>query len=144
MAMKTVPAPNSESAATIDQERAHITFETAPAVLKRRALARGAARFQELLRELAEMSNSSVAAMWDAEGEDAGIDPRDYRAMVELLRANLDEHANHADPTHREGFMRAMVDYLVSQLDGDNDALRNSADPLRTTAAAFAAPAASA
>lgn len=119
MASKPIPAPTSASAASIAN-----------------AIARGADRFQELLRDLAEMSNSSVATMLD---DDEHYDPRDYRAMADVIRANVAKCASHSDPAYQVGYLRAMTDFLVTAIDSVLPG-RNW-DPLRTTEATFAAPA---
>lgn len=95
---------------------------------------RGAAAFRQTLDVLTAISEATVLGD-DPEAHDGG-DHRDYVAMVAVLSQALIDFGQR-DAAYRQGFARAMVSALASEID-DNATPSRRADPLEMTARSFA------
>lgn len=97
----------------------------------------GAQAFQQLLRDLHTRSEADLEAYGRVHPDyPVGVDPRDYRALSQMLAASIDRNLNHADAARREGYLRALTDLLCIQVDGcvpDFD----DWNPIKNTAQAF-------
>lgn len=100
------------------------------------ALQAGAKALQDLIRRLGDMADADcIAAGFDGDNTE---DERDYRAMSQVVQANLAANLGHPSPEHREGYLRAMTDLLSIVADGAGPG--SNWDPIKDTAAAFARP----
>lgn len=80
-------------------------------------LHRGAAAFHALLSEIRIRTNEHFAAA-APNGEDVDEDWRDYRELAAIVDASVDANLGHADPKHREGYLRALTSLLSIVADG--------------------------
>ena len=94
------------------------------------SLRAGADAFQSLFARIGEISGETVFRF----GED--IDGRDYVAMSKAIEASLRAALDDSDAQRREGYLRAMTDFLCIASDGGAPAV-DTPDPLITTAPAF-------
>lgn len=99
----------------------------------------GADAFLGLMEQLDELALANFAEEWDEQG-----DPRDYIAMAALVEASIRSHLVDAPEQHRQGFVRALVDLICLNIDGCGIDCDTAWDPLKSSTAAFAAPAAAA
>lgn len=95
----------------------------------------GANHFMLLLDRVREISNSTV----DRFGEHQ--DGRDYVQIAEEVEQAMRQHLLEAADRKREGFLRALCDFVAVGADGC--CVSYDWDPLSTTAAAFSAEGAS-
>lgn len=97
-------------------------------------LRRGAESFKRLAEQVGSISDDTCAMYTDD-----GPDTRDYVSMVSLAEASLRRALDHPDPLWRQGFLRALVDFLCINTDGCGvDPVSDEWDPIKNTAHAFA------
>jgi hypothetical protein len=102
------------------------------------ALRAGATALQDLIRSLGDKADADLAAAYTRTSEVEAGDARDYRAMAELVRQDLEANLDHPSPDHRQGYLRALTDLLSIVADGFHPG--SNWDPIKDTAAAFARP----
>jgi len=108
-------------------------------MINTQALEQGAAAFRDLLAYVGDLSDTTCTDLY--EHGDTG-DSRDYLGMSEMVAQSLQANLNHADPAHRQGYLRAITSLLCIVADGCGPG--PDWEPLRDTAPAFDAPTAAA
>lgn len=61
---------------------------------------------------------ADLAAVRDNLMGEAALPEMDWPRIVDRLQASLDANLRHADPLHRQGYLRALVDLLLTAADG--------------------------
>jgi hypothetical protein len=98
----------------------------------------GAEAFQQLLRDIDNKTGADLSAFYLEHPDREGEDGREYVAIVSMVQSSLEETLRHPDPSHRQGYLRAMADMFCIQVDGCGVTF-DGWDPIKTTSQAFEA-----
>jgi hypothetical protein len=90
---------------------------TVPGAARLTTLHSGAAELLSLLHRLATKANADLCTYWAAHPDREGQDGRDYRGLADMVGTAIEVNLRHPDPTHREGFLRALTDLLCAEAD---------------------------
>lgn len=99
----------------------------------------GVDAFKALLATLRDKADADLAAYWTQHPDAEGTDGRDYKALSEIVLADLRKHLLDSDSPDREGYLRALVSVLVWEAE-EGESQDEHWDPIGITARAFAAP----
>ncbi|CAH0354078.1 hypothetical protein [Aquabacterium sp. CECT 9606] len=95
------------------------------------SLRAGADALKETLQAITELSNDTCCQL----GED--VDSRDYAAMADVIVTSIQANLINGQASHREGYLRALTDFLSVTCDGCSIPMHNEWDPIATTELAF-------
>ena len=93
--------------------------------------------FVALVRRLDEETTRQIAVA----GWDGGDDPREYVELCSLIEDSIRTNILGTDPGQREGYLRALADFLCITADGCSlglEEMESTWDPLAVTEKSFA------
>ena len=111
---------------------------TTETVTAEQTLSKGVEAFRALMTAVRDKADADLGVYWASYPDAEDTDGRDYKALSEIVLADLCAHLNQPDSPQREGYLRALVSVLVYEAEEADCHGGPDWDPIALTARSFA------